>query len=81
MLIRQINAGEAIVENEYTRAVSAAGNRKAQGLMEEVFRVRPTFEWRGLGWLPDSALAIRPEFAEWDAEQQFEMPAHSSGRS
>lgn len=74
MLIRQINAGEAIVENEYTRAVSAAGNRKAQGLMEEVFRVRPSFEWRGLGWLPDSALAIRPEFAEWDAEQRFEMP-------
>lgn len=74
MLIRQINAGRAEVENEYTRAVSAEGNRKAQRLMAEVFALRSTFEWRGLGWLPDSALAIRPEFAEWDAENRFAIP-------
>lgn len=74
MLIRQINRGQARVENEYTRAVSAAGNRKAQALMAEVFTVRPGFEWRGLGWLSDSALTIRPEFADWDAEQRFDMP-------
>jgi len=75
MLIRQINAGKAEVENEYTRAVGAEGNRKAQQLMAEVFALRPTFEWRGLGWLPNSALAIRPEFAEWDAEHRFDIPA------
>jgi hydrogenase expression/formation protein HypD len=75
MLIRQLNAGEAAVENEYTRAVSAAGNGKAQRIVAEVFALRPTFEWRGLGWLPDSALAIRPEFADWDAERRFAIPA------
>jgi hydrogenase expression/formation protein HypD len=75
MLIRQINAGKAEVENEYTRAVGTEGNRKAQRLMAEVFALRPTFEWRGLGWLPNSALAIRPEFAEWDAEHRFDIPA------
>ena len=75
LLIRQINAGEARVENEYTRAVTPEGNRKAQQLMAEVFMLRPRFEWRGLGELPDSALAIRPEFAEWDAERRFTMPA------
>jgi len=74
LLIRQINAGEAKVENEYTRAVTPAGNRKAQRLMAEVFELRPRFEWRGLGELPDSALAIRPEFAEWDAERRFSIP-------
>jgi hydrogenase expression/formation protein HypD len=56
MLIRQINGGKAEVENEYTRAVNAEGNQKAQRLMAEVFELRSTFEWRGLGWLPDSAL-------------------------
>jgi hydrogenase expression/formation protein HypD len=74
MLIRQINAGDARVENEYTRAVHPRGNPKAQRLMAEVFVLRPRFEWRGLGELPDSALAIRPEFAEWDAERRFAIP-------
>lgn len=74
MLIRQINAGETRVENEYTRAVQPEGNRKAQRLMAEVFTLRPSFEWRGLGRLPDSALAIRPEFAQWDAERRFTIP-------
>jgi hydrogenase expression/formation protein HypD len=75
MLVRQINAGEARVENEYTRAVGAEGNRKAQQWMDEVFEVRPSFEWRGLGELPNSALAIRPAFADWDAERRFAVPA------
>ena len=71
LLIRQINAGEARVENEYTRAVSIEGNRKAQSKVAQVFTVRPRFEWRGLGELPNSALAIRPEYAEWNTEQRF----------
>ncbi|HRD50633.1 MAG: hydrogenase formation protein HypD [Candidatus Competibacter sp.] len=75
LLIRQINAGEARIENEYTRAVSPEGNRKAQGIVAEVFMLRPSFEWRGLGELPNSALAIRPEYAEWDAECRFAVPA------
>ena len=75
MLVRQINAGEARVENEYTRAVGVDGNHKAQQWMDEVFEVRPSFEWRGLGELPNSALAIRPAFADWDAERRFAVPA------
>jgi len=71
MLVRQINAGRAEVENEFTRAVTREGNRKAQGLVAEVFDLRVDFEWRGLGTLPDSALRLRPEFAAFDAEQRF----------
>ncbi|MBE2293340.1 MAG: hydrogenase formation protein HypD [Phycisphaerales bacterium] len=78
MLVRQINASAARVENEYTRAVSADGNRKAQKWMEEIFMLRPHFEWRGLGELPDSALAIQPEFADWDAERRFTIPSISA---
>jgi len=74
MLVHQLNAGEVRVDNQYTRAVGAEGNRKAQQLMDEVFEVRPSFEWRGLGELPNSALAIRPAFADWDAECRFTVP-------
>ncbi|MFP4247283.1 MAG: hydrogenase formation protein HypD [Halochromatium sp.] len=79
MLIRQINQGQARVENQYTRAVTRDGNRKAQALMAEVFSPRETFEWRGLGLLPASALRIAEAYAEFDAEQRFPV-APSRGR-
>ena len=71
MLVHQINAGEHRVENQYTRAVTETGNAKAQALMAEVFTRRAEFEWRGLGWLPDSALAIAEPYADLDAERRF----------
>lgn len=73
MLIRQINEGRAAVENEFTRAVTREGNLKAQALVEEVFELREVFEWRGLGSIPHSALKLRPEFAEFDAELKFSI--------
>ncbi|MCU0969413.1 MAG: hydrogenase formation protein HypD, partial [Rubrivivax sp.] len=56
MLVRQVNEGRAEVENQFTRAVTAGGNRAAQALMAEVFERRESFEWRGLGEVPYSAL-------------------------
>ncbi len=75
MLIRQLNDGRHEVENEYSRAVTRQGNQKAQALVNEVFELRPQFEWRGLGLIPDSALKLKPEYADFDAEQRFNMPA------
>lgn len=77
MLIRQINTGCAKVENEFTRAVSPEGNRKAQSLVAEVFELRRTFEWRGLGWVPYSALKIKSCYANFDAEQRFRISTAS----
>lgn len=77
MLIRQLNNDRCVVENEYTRAVTWEGNLKAQRLMQDVFQVREQFEWRGLGLIPNSALQIKPEFGEFDAERRFDMPAVS----
>lgn len=74
MLIRQLNEGRCEVENEYTRAVSRDGNQKAQALMADVFELRPTFEWRGLGLLPRSALQIRAAYAPLDAERRYPVP-------
>lgn len=71
MLVRQVNEGRTDVENEFHRAVSRDGNLKAQGLVGEVFELRRAFEWRGLGTVPYSALAIRPEYAAWNAELKF----------
>lgn len=73
MLVRQCKAGIAKVENEYSRAVLPEGNVKAQKLMEQAFELRDTFEWRGLGFIPHSALKIRQEYAEFDAEKRFEL--------
>ncbi len=71
MLIRQVNAGRAEVENEFSRAVTREGNRKAQALVAEMFELRHTFEWRGLGEVPYSALKVRQEYAGFDAERRF----------
>jgi hydrogenase expression/formation protein HypD len=77
MLVRQVNEGRAEVENEFTRAVTRDGNLKAQALVAEVFELRETFEWRGLGRVPLSALRIRAEYAPWDAERKFAVPEFS----
>jgi hydrogenase expression/formation protein HypD len=77
MLVRQINDGRAEVENEFTRAVTREGNLKAQALVSEVFELRRSFEWRGLGQVPYSALRIREAFAAFDAERRFGLQTRS----
>lgn len=73
MLVRQVNEGRAEVENEFTRAVTPEGNLAAQAVVAEVLEQRESFEWRGLGEVPNSALRIRPAFAAWDAERKFDL--------
>jgi hydrogenase expression/formation protein HypD len=74
MILRQLKAGEAKVENQYKRVVPWEGNRAALRAMAEVFQLRPYFEWRGLGFISQSALRIRDAYAEWDSEQRFQVP-------
>ena len=73
MLVRQMNSGRAEVENEFSRVVTPTGNLTAQKIMAQVFELRQSFEWRGLGEVPKSALKIRPELAAWDAEVKFNL--------
>jgi len=74
MLVAQINEGRAEVENQFTRAVTRDGNRKAQALVADVFELRRSFEWRGMGIVPYSALRIKESYAAWDAERRFAIP-------
>ncbi len=71
MLVRQVNEGRAEVENEFSRAVTREGNLAAQAVVQQVFELRSSFEWRGLGEVPYSALKIRPAFDHFDAEKRF----------
>jgi len=73
MLVRQVNEGRAEVENEFTRAVTRTGNACAQAAMAQVFDVRESFEWRGLGQVPASALRISERYAGFDAEQRYDL--------
>jgi hydrogenase expression/formation protein HypD len=68
--VRQLEAGEAYVENCYARCVREAGNVQAQRLMAEVFQAEDRL-WRGLGWLPASGLGLAPAWQAFDAAQRF----------
>jgi hydrogenase expression/formation protein HypD len=74
MLLHQLRAGEAKVENQYKRVVPWEGNHAALRAMADVFQLRPYFEWRGLGFISQSALRLRDAYSEWDAELRFDIP-------
>ncbi len=74
MLLTQLREGRCCVENQYRRVVRDEGNPRALAVLSEVFELRPHFEWRGLGFISQSALKLKPEFAAWDAEVRFEVP-------
>jgi hydrogenase expression/formation protein HypD len=67
MIIKQLSENRPTLENEYTRAVRWEGNTKAQELIREVFDVKDG-KWRGLGIIPSSKLALREQYAAYDAE-------------
>ncbi len=73
MLIRQVNEQRHVVENEFTRAVSRDGNAAAQAVMNDVFELRSSFEWRGLGDVAHSALQLRERYRSFDAEKRFSL--------
>ncbi|HEV8115955.1 MAG TPA: hydrogenase formation protein HypD [Acidimicrobiales bacterium] len=74
MLLRQIREGRCEVENQYSRIVREEGNPRALKLLADVFVLRPHFEWRGLGFIAQSGLALRPDLSAFDAEVYYEVP-------
>ncbi|MDA8300225.1 MAG: hydrogenase formation protein HypD [Actinomycetota bacterium] len=74
MLLLQLREGRCQVENQYTRAVAWEGNPRARAVIDEVMELRPTFEWRGLGSIPRSALRLKEKYAAFDAERLFDVP-------
>jgi len=72
MLVRQLEHGQAKLENQYVRSVTRLGNVPAQEMLEKVFELAGQ-KWRGIGTIPLSGLRLREEFAEHDAEKIFGM--------
>jgi len=72
MAVRQLEAGEARVENQYSRVLRREGNRPAQSLVLSVFEVGDR-KWRGVGNIPGSGYRLRREFAGHDAELLFDV--------
>lgn len=68
--IQQLEAGTYQVVNPYSRAVEAEGNRIARDLINRVFTIVDK-NWRGLGRIPKSSLALQSEYREFDAEYRF----------
>ena len=75
MLLRQLREGRAEVENQYAASSPTRATPPALRALDEVFELRTFFEWRGLGFISQSALKIRPRYATWDAERRFDVPA------
>jgi len=72
MLTQQVAREEAKVEIAYKRGVTPQGNQTAIKIMEQVFQPAPA-NWRGVGEVADSGLALRPEFKDFDAELNFDF--------
>ena len=73
-LVEMRRDGAPALENAYARIVSQDGNPRAEAVMNRVFE-NGEAAWRGLGWIPGSGLAIRREFADYDAAARFDIHA------
>ena len=74
MIMKQLAEGRSEVENQYGRVVRWNGNELALRALSKVFELRPFFEWRGLGSIPQSALRFTEAYARFDAEQRYSLP-------
>jgi hydrogenase expression/formation protein HypD len=70
LAVQQLEEGRHEVVNQYVRSVRREGTVPARELVGKVFRLVDR-KWRGIGEIPRSGLALREEFADFDAEFRF----------
>ncbi len=70
MMVEQGHTGSVRVINAYPRAVCEKGNPRARAIMDSVFQTSHA-RWRGLGEIPDSGLALKADYADFDACKRF----------
>lgn len=80
LCVKQLEAGQAQVENQYARSVRQAGNKVAQQLMQGVFAIVPR-QWRGIGNIPQSGLGLRDTYADFDATKRFNIESITTAES
>lgn len=72
MAVRQLEQGEAKVENQYARIVEREGNPIAQETIFKVFQITDRL-WRGMDVIPKSGYEVREEYAAYDANKKFSV--------
>lgn len=72
MTVRQLEDGQAMLENQYSRVVRPEGNPEAIKIIQQVFKVVDR-EWRGIGTIPMSGYGLRDKFEVYDANLKFEV--------
>ncbi len=72
MVVRQLEAGHAVTENQYSRVLGRDGNVAARNLVNSIFDISDR-KWRGVGWIPRSGYRLREEYSDHDAERLFEV--------
>jgi len=75
-ILRQLDGGEPRACSVYP-SVSRGGNATARKLLADTFTPAEAY-WRGLGAIPESALVLREEFADFDAAERFDLPRFES---
>ncbi|MGC6341547.1 hydrogenase formation protein HypD [Bisgaard Taxon 45] len=76
MLVTQFVEGRCEVENQYKRIVQSEGNLLAQQAMHDVFQLKVSSEWRGLGEIPASGVELTSAYQQFDAERYFGIRPH-----
>lgn len=71
MILKQRQEGRCAVELQYSRVVKHLGNPKARAVLQEVFEVVDQ-QYRGIGVIPQSGMAIRRELRDYDASYKFQ---------
>ncbi len=73
-VLRQLVEGRAELENCYPEAVRPGGNPTAQRQIAQVLDVVDA-NWRGVGTIPASGFALKPEYAAHDA--RLALPSYA----
>lgn len=80
LCIKQLESGQAKVENQYSRSVKKEGNQPAQNILKEVFEIVPR-QWRGIGEIAQSGLNLKPKYAQFNAANRFDLTGIQSEES
>jgi hydrogenase expression/formation protein HypD len=72
MTVRQLEQGSCRVENAYSRVVTLEGNSVAQSMIRRVYEPIDRM-WRGIGLIPRSGWGLQKSYAQFDAEQRFDI--------
>jgi hydrogenase expression/formation protein HypD len=80
LLAKQVGEQNPRVDNLYPRVVSWEANKRATGMVDEIFRP-VDMEWRGLGVIEQSGLAIRDKYSKFDAEVRLDIDIPEVGEA